>query len=54
VLGCQRRRRRLFHGVRRLESVIVHVDPSGMPGDGDLTHHHDQPSRHAAVTTTSG
>jgi cation diffusion facilitator family transporter len=40
-------RRRLFHGIRRLETVIVHIDPSeGPAGEQRLTYHHDQPTRH--------
>ena len=42
-------RGRLFHDVRRLESAVIHVDPSGIgpERDGSLTHHHDKPTRHA-------
>ena len=42
-------RGRLFHQVRRLETAIVHVDPSGT-FDGGLTHHHDQPTRHPVAS----
>ncbi len=45
-------RGKLFHRVRRLETAIIHVDPSGAgpEQDGGLTHHHDQPTRHEAAS----